>query len=295
MPASWQEQFFEKLIAASHDAGDERLATARLHRRKKTASFQHPQLRKIECQFGTSRNVGSQAQVLLMECLPKRGTEIDAPALKRQLHKAGIGGEVEIENDTLFFQYQWGFGQDVQFPVHDSRRVRELTGWATRTLGLLFNHMEQRRHVVTARGGVVAEAPLDLRAALEEYLEDLLVQQWDDLPWADELEYLDRQVKCEKHDRLEFLARDRNTADYVVVELKRDQGDDEVVGQCSRYMGWIKQHRAEPVGVDVRGIIVAHEATQRLRMAVSTHENIDLYEYRFTIALNSAGMVDERE
>lgn len=41
--ASWQEQFFEKLVSAAQDAGDERLATARLHRRKKTASFTHSQ------------------------------------------------------------------------------------------------------------------------------------------------------------------------------------------------------------------------------------------------------------
>jgi hypothetical protein len=45
MPPSWQEHFFEKLVAISHGEGDVRLATATLHRRKKTASFQHPQLR----------------------------------------------------------------------------------------------------------------------------------------------------------------------------------------------------------------------------------------------------------
>ena len=48
MPPSWQEHFFEKLVAASHSEGDVRLATATLHRRKKTASFQHPQLRKVD-------------------------------------------------------------------------------------------------------------------------------------------------------------------------------------------------------------------------------------------------------
>ena len=67
-------------------------------------------MRNVECRFDTSRNSGSQAQVLLIECQPKRGTEIDTPVLKQQMHDAGIGGEVTVEGSTLFFQYQWGLG-----------------------------------------------------------------------------------------------------------------------------------------------------------------------------------------
>jgi hypothetical protein len=35
----------------------------------------------------------------------------------------------------------------------------------------------------------------------------------------------------------------------------------------------------------VRGIIVAHEATARLRSAVLPHPNISLYTYQFSVAL----------
>lgn len=286
MAPSWQEHFFEKLVAAAHAVGDERLVTATLHRRKKTASFQHPQLRHVECSFGTRRTSGSQAQVLLIACQPKRSTEIDAPVLQRQMHEAGIGGDVQVEHDALFFQDQWGFGHDTAFPVHDARRISELTRWATGTLTLLFNHMEQRRHIITPKVRVNdAQAPLDLRVALEEYLEDLLIQQWDSLPWAIELEYLGRQVECGSLGCIDMLAQDRTSGDFVVIELKRGQGDDEVVGQCSRYMGWIMQHRADPTGVGVRGIIVAHEATDRLRAAVLPHANISVYTYQFSVAL----------
>ena len=58
-----------------------------------------------------------------------------------------------------------------------------------------------------------------------------------------------------------------------------------VVGQASRYMGWIKQRRADHEGVGVRGIIVAHEATDRLRSAVLPHPTISLYTYQFSVAL----------
>ena len=77
MPASWQDHFLEALVAAAHAAGDQRLATAAYHRRKTRASLQHRQVRKVECSLGPSRKAGSQAQVLMIECQPKRGTEID--------------------------------------------------------------------------------------------------------------------------------------------------------------------------------------------------------------------------
>lgn len=287
MPFSWQEHFFERLVAAAHAAGDERLATAALHRRKKTASFQHSQMRRVECLFGTNRTSGNpHSQVLLIECEPKRGTEIDRPALKRELHEAGGGGEVQVDADGVFFQCRWGFGPDAVFPVHDPRRVEELTRWAIRSVRLLFDHIERRKFIAAPSGPRTSAAgPLDLRITLEQYLEELLAEQWESLPWAAELEYLDRQVECGTSGRIDILARDRGTGDYVVIELKRDQGDDEVVGQVSRYMGWIKKHRADHDGVGVRGVIVAHEATERLRSAVLPHANISLYTYQFSVTL----------
>lgn len=262
-----------------------------LHRRKRTASFQHPQLRKVECSFSLSRTSGSQAQVLLIACEPRRASEIDAPVLRRQMHELGSGGDVQVDDNVLCFQYQWGFGHDTAFPVHDARRVTELTRWATGTLKLLFNHIEQRRHIVMAKVHVAdAQAPLDLRFALEQYLEDLLIQQWHVLPWASELKYLGRQIECGSREHIDILARDRTSGDFVVIELKRDQSDDEVVGQCSRYMGWTKQHWADPAGVSVRGIIVAHDITARLRAAVLPHGNMSVYTYQFSVALTPVVM-----
>jgi hypothetical protein len=285
MPATWQEHFLEKLVVAAHAAGDDRLATAVLHRRKKTVSFQHGQVRSVEWSFSGSRKRESQAQVLLVGCQPKRGTEIDGTALKKELHEAGCGGDVLVADDGVWLQCQWGHGADAVFPVQDTRRVKELSGWAARSIALLFDHLERRRHIVTPGKSHGEARPLDLRVTLEQYLEDLLAEQWDTLPWADQLEYIDRQVVCGKLGRIDILARDRNNGDYIVIELKRDQGDDEVVSQVSRYMGWIKQRRADHESVGVRGIIVAHEATAKLRSAVRPHPTISLYTYQFSVAL----------
>jgi hypothetical protein len=223
--------------------------------------------------------------VLLVGCQPKRGTEIDGPALKKELYESGCGGDVLFDDDGVWLQCQWGHGADAVFPVQDARRVKELSGWVIRSIALLFDHLERRRHIVTLGKAQADSVPLDLRITLEKYLEDLLVGQWATLPWADQLEYIDRQVVCGDLGRIDILARDRTSGDYVVIELKRDQGDDEVVGQVSRYMGWIKQRRADHESVGVRGIIVAHEATDRLRSAVLPHPTISLYTYQFSVAL----------
>ena len=66
MTPSWQEHFFEKLVNIVCSEGDVRVATATLHRRKKTASFPHQQLHKVEYAFGTSCTGGRQSQVLLI-------------------------------------------------------------------------------------------------------------------------------------------------------------------------------------------------------------------------------------
>jgi hypothetical protein len=286
MPATWQDHLLEAIVTAAHDAGDRRLATAAFHPRRSRASIQHPRVRRLECQIGPTRKAGSQAQVFLIECLPKRGTEIDSPALSRELSKAGLGGEIHADEGIVYLQKQWGHGVNAVFPVQDARRVKELTDWAVGTLSLLFDHLERRQQIVIpVNGHGTAPRSLNLRVALEQYLEDLLIARWDSLPWGQELEYLARQVECGLLGTLDILAGDRMSGEYVVIELKRDQGDDEVVGQVSRYMGWIKQHRADPKSVGVRGIIVAHEATDRLCSAVAPHSNIGLYTYEFAVTL----------
>src|SRR5439155_24219921 len=108
--------------------------------------------------------------------------------------------------------------------------------------------------------------------------------------WTTPLDYLGRQVPCDDLGFIDILARDRTTGDFVVIELKRDRTDDEVVGQLSRYMGWIKERRATPAGLGVRGIIVVHEVTPKLRAAALAHHNEDLYTYDLAIALQPVAL-----
>lgn len=69
----------------------------------------------------------------------------------------------------------------------------------------------------------------------------------------------------------------------VVVETKVSRAYDSVVGQLFRYMGWIKQNMAN--GRPVRGIIVASNISDDLKLAASLTENVKLIEYEITFSL----------
>jgi Endonuclease NucS len=293
MPRSWQEVFFERLVTVSRQTGDPRLASTKLHPRKKTASFTHPEVRWIECVFDTNRISGDlDSQVLVVECAAKRGTDIDGSLLEREFKQAQIGGDVKIDESLVVLQYRWGYGRDEPFPLHDPRRINEVIDWTYAALRVLFGHLEKQRNVVTVTeaSGDETGASVDFTLALEKYLEDFLVEGWDSLGWTAPLQYLGRQVPCGDLGFIDILAKDRGTGDFVVIELKRDRTDDEVVGQLSRYMGWIKEHRAGPTGVSVRSIIVVHEVTPKLRAAALAHDNVQLYTYNLAIALHPVAL-----
>lgn len=82
---------------------------------------------------------------------------------------------------------------------------------------------------------------------------------------------------------IDILAVDRSGG-YVVVELKVSRGYDRVVGQLLRYVGWIEQHHAE-ADQPVRGMIVAKEVTQDLRLACRRVNGVKLFEYSLSVSV----------
>ncbi|WBL78786.1 endonuclease NucS [Bradyrhizobium xenonodulans] len=85
---------------------------------------------------------------------------------------------------------------------------------------------------------------------------------------------------------IDILAMDAK-GDYVVVELKVSRGYERAVGQILRYMAWVKKHLAS--GHRVRGIIVANEVTEDLRLAASLIPDLQLFEYSISMKLKPAG------
>lgn len=110
----------------------------------------------------------------------------------------------------------------------------------------------------------------------EKNLEDFMIHQ---------LEAIEPGLRLEKRQlstpagRLDLLCRDKK-GNYVVVEFKRMQGTDQVVGQVLRYMGWL----SETHGVDkVRGIVVVAKKDQALTYALMAAPNVQVKEFKVRV------------
>lgn len=86
--------------------------------------------------------------------------------------------------------------------------------------------------------------------------------------------------------RIDLLCKDKS-GNVVVVELKRDSSSDQVVGQIMRYMGYVTKNHL-PKGKSVRGIIVAHEADEKLRFALLALPNVELKLYDVEVTIRKS-------
>ena len=85
---------------------------------------------------------------------------------------------------------------------------------------------------------------------------------------------------------MDFLCRDTANGALVVIELKRGRPSDRVVGQATRYMGWVRKHIATE-NQPVEGIIVAHEQDPQLAYAVSVVPGLSILTYSIDFFLSA--------
>lgn len=90
---------------------------------------------------------------------------------------------------------------------------------------------------------------------------------------------------------IDILAVD-DAGGYVVIELKVSKGYDRVVGQLLRYVSWIKKNHAES-GQRVRGIIIAKQISEDLKLACLEVPSVLLYEYALSVTVKQIAL--ERE
>jgi hypothetical protein len=110
----------------------------------------------------------------------------------------------------------------------------------------------------------------------EKNLEDIMVHQLDAIEPGLRLEK--RQLSTPAG-RLDLLCRDAK-GNYVVVEFKRMQGTDQVVGQILRYMGWLSETYSAS---KVRGIVVVGKKDQALTYALMTIPNVQVKEFKVRV------------
>ena len=83
---------------------------------------------------------------------------------------------------------------------------------------------------------------------------------------------------------IDILAVSKDNKTLLVVELKKGRVSDVVVGQCQRYMGYVKEELAEE-NQEIRGIIIGFEDDKKIQRALSVTQNIELYTYKVNFQL----------
>ena len=126
--------------------------------------------------------------------------------------------------------------------------------------------------------------------ALEKYLEEFLIGNWEsteigkkyNLIYSDDNELQSQQYKTDIG-KIDILAKEKETDKYVVIELKRNQTSDDTVGQILRYMGWVMEKLAN--GNLVKGVIIGYENDEKLKYALKSVPNVELFLYRINFSL----------
>ncbi len=138
--------------------------------------------------------------------------------------------------------------------------------------------------VETLESEEAIETSLSLESDLENFLIAHLAELEPGLQRYQESGNSSQQVSVQAAGRIDILAVDRDNA-IVVIEIKAGEADDRVCGQILRYMGWVK----EKVAGDrkVRGIIVANEFSERLRLAAKVMPNVILMKYEVSFKFKS--------
>ncbi|MGD0205437.1 MAG: endonuclease NucS domain-containing protein [Dehalococcoidia bacterium] len=85
---------------------------------------------------------------------------------------------------------------------------------------------------------------------------------------------------------IDFLCTDKK-GDFVVIETKRETPDRQAIGQVLGYMGWVRQ-RLCTKGQSVRGILIANEVSDQLKLAAAVIPDLALYCYEISFNVRPA-------
>jgi len=135
-----------------------------------------------------------------------------------------------------------------------------------------------------------AISPQSAEFVLEQHLEDFMDRNWQQIDfglplaiWTDEEGIQGRQYPTDVGS-IDFLCKNKSNGSFVVVELKKGRTSDVVIGQCQRYMGWVKGN-LETEERPVYGLVIASDLDEKLRYALDVAPNISALKYRLQFQL----------
>jgi len=128
--------------------------------------------------------------------------------------------------------------------------------------------------------------------ALEKHLEDFICANWDKTDFAKNYDIFKDENGIGKQFKtntgwIDILAISKDKKDekeFLVIELKKGQASDKVVGQVLRYMGDVKNELAKN-GEVVKGCIIAFDNDLKMERALIVADNIEFYRYKVDFQL----------
>lgn len=124
---------------------------------------------------------------------------------------------------------------------------------------------------------------------MEKQLEDFIIFNWEETQLGKryDLIYEEGELKSQQYRTeigpIDILAKDKETGDFVIIELKKDQTSDDTVGQLARYMGWVSEVLG---GNQVKGVIIAGKYDKKLDYALKMVPNVEVFLYEVDFKLN---------
>lgn len=136
---------------------------------------------------------------------------------------------------------------------------------------------------------------IETNFALEIYLRKFLVDNWEKTQLgknyeiiSEDGEIIGEEYQTKEVGNIDILAKNEKKKEWVVIELKKGQSNDAVVGQTLRYMGWVERKLIKK-GESVKGIIIVKEIDNKLKSALSFLKNkvdINCFAYKVQFSLN---------
>ena len=128
------------------------------------------------------------------------------------------------------------------------------------------------------------EKNLQTTFALEKYLEEFIIDNWNSLEIfknydrnEDEVDGKRKKYRTDTGE-IDIFAISKDKKEYLVIELKKGRASEKVVGQIQTYMGFIKEEIAKK-NQKVKGLIIALEDDLKIKRALSINPDIEFYRY----------------
>ncbi len=125
---------------------------------------------------------------------------------------------------------------------------------------------------------------------LETHLEDFLIENWNKLDISKQYSILEEDgdiIGQQYHTpvgRIDILAKSKDGKEWLVIELKKGQTSDQVVGQTMRYIGWLAENKTTN-GEIVKGLIIAGDIDEKLKYSLKPTNNIRMMTYSVSFKL----------